>query len=201
VADLYVYPNTIKALKLTGAEVREWLEMSAGNFRQIDPRGAPEQDLLEPSFRAYNFDTLDGLSYEIDVTQAARYDADGKRLAGDGRRIVNLRHQGRPVADKAEFLVVTNNYRANGGGSFPGLNASKIVVDAPDENREAVARYLAGIKRFNPTADGNWRVLPVPGVKLRFLSGAGGMAHLATTPRVKLVKDNGDGSALYELVD
>jgi len=201
VADLYVYPNTIKALKLSGAEVREWLEMAAGNFRQIDPKGALEQDLLEPTFRSYNFDTLDGLSYEIDVTQAARYDADGKRLAVGGRRIVNLRHQGRPVADEAEFLVVTNNYRANGGGNFPGVNAGKIVVDAPDENREAVALYLAGIKRFNPKADGNWRVLPVPGVKLRFLSGAGGIAHLAAAPRVRLVKDNGDGSALYELAD
>jgi len=201
VADLYVYPNTIKAMKLTGVEVREWLEMAAGNFRLIDPRGAPEQDLLEPTFRAYNFDTLDGLSYQIDVTQAARYDADGQRLTGGGRRIVNLRHQGKPVADEAEFLVVTNNYRANGGGNFPGLNAGKIVVDAPEENREAVAQYLAGVKRFNPTADGNWRVLPVPGVKLRFLSGAGGMAHLVATPRVKLVKDNSDGSALYELVD
>jgi len=201
VADLYVYPNTIKAMKLTGVEVREWLEMAAGNFRLIDPRGAPEQDLLEPTFRSYNFDTLDGLSYQIDVTQAARYDADGQRLTGGGRRIVNLRHQGKPVADEAEFLVVTNNYRANGGGNFPGLNAGKIVVDAPEENREAVAQYLAGVKRFNPTADGNWRVLPVPGVKLRFLSGAGGMAHLVATPRVKLVKDNSDGSALYELVD
>jgi 2',3'-cyclic-nucleotide 2'-phosphodiesterase/3'-nucleotidase len=36
-------------------------------------------------------------------------------------------------------------------------------------------------------------------VKLRFLSGAGGITHLAAYPQVKLVKDNGDGSALYEL--
>ena len=39
-ADLYIYPNTLKALLLTGAEVREWLEMSAGQFNQIDPNGA-----------------------------------------------------------------------------------------------------------------------------------------------------------------
>jgi 2',3'-cyclic-nucleotide 2'-phosphodiesterase/3'-nucleotidase len=27
VADLYAYPNTLKALRIDGAQVREWLEM------------------------------------------------------------------------------------------------------------------------------------------------------------------------------
>jgi len=201
VGDLYVYPNTIKGVKISGAEVREWLEMSAGQFRTIDPAGAPEQDLIDAKFRSYNFDTLDGVSYEIDVTQGPRYDAEGKRQPGDTYRIKKLRYQGKPIDEQAQFLVVTNNYRANGGGNFPGLNAGKTVVDAPDENRTALVQYLAGVQRFNPSADGNWRVLPVPGVRLRFVSGAGGIKYLAGTPSVRLIKDNGDGSALYELVD
>lgn len=201
VADLYVYPNTIKAVKISGAEVREWLEMAAGQFRRIDPQGPAEQALIEPNFRSYNFDMIEGVTYEIDVTQPARYNAEGKRSETQGQRIVNLRYQGQSIDEKAEFLVVTNNYRANGGGGFPGLDASRIVVDAPDENREALARYLATVKRFNPSADANWRVLPVPGVKLRFSSSAGGIAHLARTPAVRLVKDQGDGSALYELAN
>jgi len=199
VADLYVYPNTIKVVKITGAELREWLEMSAGQFKRIDPRGPAEQELLEPGFRSYNFDTIEGVSYAIDVSQAARYDADGKRSAAQGHRIVELRYQGQPVDEKADFLVVTNNYRASGGGGFPGLSGERIVIDAPDENREALAQYLASVKRFNPGADGNWRILPVPGIKLRFTSGAGGIAHLARAPGVRLVRDQGDGSALYEL--
>ena len=199
VADLYVYPNTIKAVKISGAEVREWLEMAAGQFRRIDPHGPAEQELLEPAFRSYNFDTLKGVSYEIDVSQPARYDADGKRSAAQGHRIVNLRYEGRPIDERAEFLVVTNNYRASGGGGFPGLSGERIVIDAPDENREALAQYLASVGRLKPVADGNWRILPVPGIKLRFTSGAGGIAHLARTPAVRLVKDQGDGSALYEL--
>jgi 2',3'-cyclic-nucleotide 2'-phosphodiesterase / 3'-nucleotidase len=199
VADLYVYPNTIKVVKLSGAQVREWLEMSAGQFKRIDPAGPAEQDLLDPGFRSYNFDMIDGLTYEIDVRQPARYTAEGQRTEAQGHRIVNLRYQGQPLDEQAEFLVVTNNYRANGGGGFPGLDASRIVIDAPDENREALSRYLAGIQHFNPSADENWRILPVQGVKLRFVSGMGGAAHLAATPAVKLVKDQGDGSALYEL--
>ena len=201
VADLYIYPNTVKAVRINGAQVREWLEMSAGQFKRIDPQGPPVQDLINETFRTYNFDTIDGVRYRIDVTQPARYNTDGKVVAAQARRIVDLRFQGQPVADDAQFIVVTNNYRASGGGNFPGLNGRQIVMDAPDENREALVRYMAETKTINPSADNNWRIQPVPGVKLRFLSGAGGIPHLAQYPQVRLVKDNGDGSALYELVD
>lgn len=199
IADLYIYPNTVKAVRVTGATVREWLEMSAGQFRRIDPAGPAEQPVVNEAFRTYNFDTLDGVTYAIDVTQPARYDANGKRTAHEGRRIVDLRYQGQPVPDDQAFIVVTNNYRASGGGTFPGLDGTQIVMDAPDENREALVRYLARERDVDPSADGNWRILPVPGVTLRFTSGAGGIGHLARYPQIRLVQDNGDGSALYEL--
>lgn len=199
VADIYLYPNTIKAVKLNGAQVREWLEMSAQAFKRIDPKGAPEQELIDSAFPSYNFDVIDGVTYRIDVTQAARYDRGGKVVDEAAHRIVDLRHAGKPIDDKASFIVVTNNYRAGGGGNFPAMDVKNIVMDAPDENREAIVDYLAGVKRFNPSADGNWSLVPVPGVKLRFVSGAGGIAYLPMNPKIKLVKDNGDGSALYEL--
>jgi len=199
VADLYIYPNTVKAVRITGAQAREWLEMSAGQFRQIDPKGPAAQDLIAPEFRAYNFDTLDGLRYQIDLTQPARYDADGRLVAPQSRRIVDLRHQGQPVADEAVFIVVTNNYRASGGGHFPGLDGRNTVLDSPDETREALVQHMRSAERLNPSADNNWRLLPVPGVALRFTSGTGGIAHLARYPQIHLVRDNGDGSALYEI--
>lgn len=199
VADLYIYPNTLKAVKMTGAQVREWLEMSAGAFQRIDPAGPPVQDLLNPGFPSYNFDTIDGLTYRIDVTQPARYERSGRLAEGGGRRIVDLRHDGRPVDDAAEFIVVTNNYRASGGGSFPGLDGRNIVLDAPDENREALVQYLQSQRTVNPTADGNWRFVPVPGVTLRFVSGAGGIAHLERYPQVRLLERREDGSAVFEV--
>ena len=199
VADLYIYPNTVKVVKLSGAQVREWLEFSAGAFNRIDPAGAPEQNLINSSFPSFNFDTLDGLRYRIDVTQPARYERSGKLVAPEARRIVDLRHDGRPVDDAAFFAVVTNNYRASGGGNFPTLDGSQIVLDAPDENREALLQYLQAARTLNPSADDNWRIQAVPGIKLRFTSGAGGIAHLARYPQITLVKDNGDGSALFEL--
>ena len=199
VADLYIYPNTVKVVKLNGAQVREWLEFSAGAFNRIDPAGAAEQLLINPAFPSFNFDTIDGVSYRIDVTQPARYERSGKLVAPQARRIVELLYRGKPVAEDAEFLVVTNNYRASGGGNFPGLDGSNIVLDAPDENREALVQYLQAAGTVDPAADGNWRILPVPGVKLRFVSGAGGVAHLPRYPQLRLVQEQGDGTALYEL--
>jgi 2',3'-cyclic-nucleotide 2'-phosphodiesterase/3'-nucleotidase len=204
IADLYMYPNTLKALLLSGAQVREWIEMSAGQFRRIDPSGPARQPLLDETFRSYNFDTLDGVSYEIDVTQPARYDANGALIAPDAHRVQNLRWRGEPVAMEAKFIVATNNYRAFGGGNFPGLSAANVVLDSPDENRQVLVDYLrqsAAGGPFNPSADGNWRIRKVPGVTLTFLTGAAGTRHLDRHPGIRLVHDNGDGSALFELAD
>jgi len=199
IADLYIYPNTLKVVKLTGAEVRQWLEMSAIAFRRIDPAGPPVQELIDPAVPSYNFDTLDGVSYRIDVTQPARYDRSGRLVAPDSHRIVDLRFQGEALDERAEFLVVTNNYRANGGGNFPALDGSRTVLDAPDENREVLLQYLRAQGRVDPSADGNWRLQPVPGVSLRFASGKGGIAHLARMPGLRLVEERPDGSAVFEI--
>ena len=204
VADLYVYPNTVNIVRLSGAQVREWLEMAAGAFNRIDPAGAPEQSLVNAAFPSYNFDTLDGVTYRIDVTQAARYDRNGKLVAPAAQRITDLRHGGQPVDDKTMFAVVTNNYRASGGGGFPGLDGSNIIFSSADENREALLQYLRDTQRINPAADNNWRIVAVPGIKLRFTSGAGAVAQLARRASgaapIRLVQDNGDGSALFELL-
>ena len=140
------------------------------------------------------------MSYQIDVTQPPRYSPEGTLLDATAHRIVALSYQGKPVDEKADFLVITNNYRANGGGNFPGLNADKIVIDSPDENRDAVVGYLRAAGTINAQADGNWRVQPVPGVKLRFISGALGIKYLPMVPGVKLVREMEDGSALFELL-
>jgi 2',3'-cyclic-nucleotide 2'-phosphodiesterase/3'-nucleotidase len=162
-ADLYIYPNTVKVVKITGAGVREWLERSAGAFLQIDPNVTTPQPLLNDSFPSYNFDVLDGVTYQIDVTQPSRYDGTGTLVAPDAHRIVNLmlKLDDTPVTDEQIFLVATNNYRASGGGNFPGLGPDVIVIDAPDENRQVLANYIADQESVNPQADGNWSFAPI----------------------------------------
>ncbi len=207
VADLYIYPNTLKAMLLTGSDVREWLEMSAGQFNQIDPKGEPRQDLINAAFPSYNFDTIDGVTYEIDVTQPARYSIKGELVSPQSHRIQNLKFKGALLVATDKFVVATNNYRAFGGGNFPGLNASKVILDAPDENREALVQYLSESetqgpgKALNPSADGNWRILPVNGVKLGFMTSVEARKYVSNHPSIRFVKDLGDGSALFELAE
>lgn len=155
-ADLYVYPNTLYVLELSGAEVKEWLEMSAGQFNQVDPSSNEEQLLVNDQFPTYNFDVIDGVTYEIDITQPAKYDPKGKQINQKAQRIVNLQYDGKPIDKDGKFLVATNNYRAGGGGHFPGIDLKKSVYAAPDENRQIIVDYIKSMKTIDPKADGNW---------------------------------------------
>ncbi len=160
VADIYLYPNTLRVVKITGGQLREWLERSAGIFNRIDPAASGPQPLVDPAFPAYNFDVIDGVAYRIDVTQPRRYDKDGALENPDAHRIADLVFEGKPVAEDQEFLVVTNNYRAGGGGNFPGADGTTIVYEAPDTNRDVIVRYIVSEKTINPSADGNWTFVP-----------------------------------------
>ena len=164
-ADLYLYPNTLVAMKVKGKEVHEWLECSAGQFNQIDAASTKPQSLINwDSFRTYNFDVMDGVNYQIDVTQPPKYDADCKVINPDSQRIVNLTYNGKPVDPKQDFIIATNNYRAY-SATFPGTGPDFIAFDSPDENRSVVAAYISRISKeqgeVTPSADNNWSFAPI----------------------------------------
>ena len=189
-ADLYLYPNTLTAVRTDGAGVKAWLEKSAGWFNQIDPRRSEPQELLNRKFPTYNFDVIQGgLSYVIDVTQPA------------GSRIGALRYQDKPVDEHQPFIVVTNNYRANGGGGFPGLDGSNIILSAPDTNRDVLISYIKAhgeITRDKFGADRNWQFAKVkPAGAVVFTTAAGKDA--AGSNNVTRVRDNDDGTAVYSV--
>ncbi len=159
VSDLYLYPNTIATVKLTGADVKEWLEMVAGQFNQINSTITNEQALINNDFPTFNYDVIDGVTYEIDVTEPAKYDKDGKLNNHEANRIKNLQYNGKPIDLEQEFIVATNNYRAN--GNFPGVRNKKAVEMYPDENRQVIIDYIRELGTIDPSADNNWSFLPV----------------------------------------
>ncbi|OOF55552.1 2',3'-cyclic-nucleotide 2'-phosphodiesterase [Rodentibacter myodis] len=166
-ADLYLYPNTLVVVKVAGEQLKEWLECSAGMFNQIDLTSDKPQSLLDwEGFRTYNFDVIDGVNYEYDLTQPARYDGECKLINPNAHRVVNLTYQGKPVDPKAEFLIATNNYRAY-SNKFPGTGDQHIVYASPDENRQILADYIKATSEkegsVNPSADKNWRFVPITG--------------------------------------
>ena len=186
VADIYPYPNSLRLVRVDGAALREWLERSASIFRRIDPSLRDEQPLLGPAFACYNFDVIDGVEYTIDVTQSARYDDSGALIAPDARRIRDLTFNGAPVDPNQSFLVVTNNYRASGGGGFPGCDGTSVVIEAPDANRDVVLQYVASRSEIAPKSDGAWRFAPWPSIVVVTYLTSPAASGLSAPPGLKL---------------
>ena len=195
-ADLYLYPNALYAVKVDGAGLKAWLETSARRFNTIDPAKPEAQELINASFPSYNFDiaTSSEISYEIDVTQAP------------GQRIRKLKLRGEPVADSQEFIVATNNYRASGGGNFPGLDGSKTILASPDTSRDVLIAYVRETRQLTRKANGSqrsWRFTPVKTagpVVFRSAPGKLELAREAGLENVGLLKADdglGKGFALY----
>ncbi|PSW00445.1 bifunctional 2',3'-cyclic-nucleotide 2'-phosphodiesterase/3'-nucleotidase [Photobacterium lipolyticum] len=164
-ADLYLYPNTLVAMKVTGKEVKEWLECSAAQFNQIDLTSTAQQGLINwEGFRTYNFDVMEGVEYGIDVSQPARYDGNCKLINGQAERITSLTFNGKPVDPKQPFIIATNNYRAY-SGKFAGTGEQFVAFASPDENRTVVADYISRISKEKgqvvPNADNNWHFTPL----------------------------------------
>jgi 2',3'-cyclic-nucleotide 2'-phosphodiesterase/3'-nucleotidase len=192
VADLYVYPNGLRVVKSTGAGVREWLERAASVFERLDVGQTAPQPLLKPDFAAYDFDSIAGVTYRLDITQAARYDDQGQIVDGDAHRVADLRFEGRPIDEKADFLVVTNSYRASGGGHFPGCDGSSIVYEAPDSNFDALLQYVRAHRRIGASTGGGWRFAPWPASVTAILL-APPAAAAATPPAEVAVAPLGEG--------
>ncbi|HFI0030115.1 TPA: bifunctional 2',3'-cyclic-nucleotide 2'-phosphodiesterase/3'-nucleotidase [Streptococcus suis] len=169
VADLYLYDNVVAILKINGAQLKEWLEMSAGQFNQVDPSSTEPQNLVNTDFRTYNFDVIDGVTYQYDITQPNKYDRNGKVVNETASRVRNLQYNGQDVTADQEFIVVTNNYRAN--GTFPGVREASVNYLLNLENRQAIINYIIAEKVINPTADNNWTFTDsIKGLDLRFLT-------------------------------
>lgn len=192
VADLYLYPNTVQAVLITGEQVKNWLEMSAGMFNQI-ASGTKDAALLSTSFPSYNYDVIDGVTYQIDLSQPARFDKDGKLANPDAHRIVDLKFDGKPIDPAQKFVVATNNYRAGGGGKFPEIAGDKVILVAPDTNRDVLVRYIMDQGTINPSADANWSFKPMPGTTAVFESGPKGRQYLADVKGAK-IEDAGEGA-------
>ncbi|WP_373082608.1 bifunctional 2',3'-cyclic-nucleotide 2'-phosphodiesterase/3'-nucleotidase [Streptococcus sanguinis] len=169
VADLYLYDNVTAILKVNGAQLKEWLEMSAGQFNTIDPNNSQPQNLVNTNYRTYNFDVIDGVTYEFDITQPNKYDREGKLANPNASRVRNLKYQGKEIDPNQEFIVVTNNYRSN--GNFPGVREASLNRLLNLENRQAIINYILAVKNINPSADQNWHFADtIKGLDLRFLT-------------------------------
>ncbi len=146
---LYVYPNTLQSVALTGAQVKDVLEHAARYYDGLEcAPGGGWVVLTDPEVRHYNVDTMAGVGYRIDPTRP------------EGDRVCDLRYRGRPLDLDARFTVVCNNYRAAGGGGYPHLAQAEVVWRSSTEVADLIGEFLDRVEEWHPTVDGNWWIAP-----------------------------------------
>jgi 2',3'-cyclic-nucleotide 2'-phosphodiesterase (5'-nucleotidase family) len=150
-ARLYPYDNTLRAVRITGRQLREYLEHSARYYRTLLPSGEPESgSIIDPTIPGYNFDIVAGVDYTIDLRRPV------------GSRIASLTRAGVPVRDTDSFTLALSNYRQTGGGGYAMLADAPVVYDKQQEIRQLLideARQRGTI-RPEDYAQRNWRLEP-----------------------------------------
>ena len=175
--DLYPHPNTIAALLLTGADLHHWLERSFSQFAQVPP-GSHGAELLDPDFPSFNFDMIEGLTWEVDLACPPRCDTRGEVIRPRSNRIVALSHQGCAVAADQHFVLATNSYRAHGSGGFSGARPENVILNGPHASRDILLEYIAKTGRIGPPGPPNWRFCAMADTSVLFDSSPAAAAHL-----------------------
>lgn len=139
-AALYIYPNTLFGVEMTGSEIKDYLEYSASYFNQLTDGETVDADTLTNAGGTpdYNYDMISGVSYEIDVSKPV------------GQRITNLEYNGEPVQADQRFAVATNNYRQSGGGNFPHIAEAPVLVNQQQEIRQLLINYVTAQGTIDP---------------------------------------------------
>lgn len=163
VSALYAFPNRIAAILMTGADVAEWLERSASLFARV-PAGARDIALLDPGFPAYQFDVIDGLRWQIDLSRPARYRVDGSLADARSWRITDLTFRGRPITPDASFVLATNTYRLASCGLFsPLVRDRPVLVKSGQLSRDVLRAYIHRRRQIAPSDLPAWRFVAQPG--------------------------------------
>lgn len=200
ILDLYSFPNTLVALALTGADLADWLEQSVALFRQIAPGSvdAPLHDLTVPAF---SFDVMPDLACAIDLSQPARFDAQGRVVSPHARRIVGLSFAGQPLDPGARVILVTNSHRVSLANELRKDNPLAIVLSEGTRMQDVLADHVRAEAVVGAAARPAWRFLPMPGSTVTLRSGAGSLPYLGdlATYRPEPLGSDADGFRHYRL--
>lgn len=164
---LYKYENMLYVIKMTGREIKDYLEESYSiwtrqitdsqhhliNFTSENP-SLNDNRLAKP---AYNFDSATGIDYTVDVTKPK----------GEKINISSL-SDGRSFSLDSTYTVAINSYRANGGGNLLSDGAGisredlkKRIVSATDKDlRYYLIDYIEKHPDIEVQTIHNWKFIP-----------------------------------------
>jgi 2',3'-cyclic-nucleotide 2'-phosphodiesterase/3'-nucleotidase len=161
VAGLYIYDNTLLGVKVTGQQVKDYLEYSMQYFQQVSGTGPFTMDQVTNAKTTsapngtpdYNFDTIAGLdarlTYDVDIAQPV------------GSRVTNLQYAGAAIDPAAEFAMAVNNYRQGGGGGFPAVKDAPVVYNRQIDIRQLLIDWVTAHGTIDPAqfASVDWRLV------------------------------------------
>ncbi len=163
--NLYKYENLLYTMKLTGKEIKDFLEMSYALW--TNQMQSPDDHLMllneedngfgrfkNPSF---NFDSAAGIIYTVDVTKPQ----------GEKIRIERMAN-GEPFDLNKTYRVAVNSYRGNGGGDLltkgagiPKTELAKRVVYSTDKDlRYYLMKRIEEVKVLDPKPLNQWKFIP-----------------------------------------
>ncbi|HEX7938361.1 MAG TPA: 5'-nucleotidase C-terminal domain-containing protein, partial [Gemmatimonadaceae bacterium] len=146
-AELYPYENnTLRAVRINGKQLREYLEFSSRYFRQ----DAPADSLIDSRIPGFNYDIVAGVDYTLDISKPI------------GARVTSLSRNGRPVQDSDSFTMALHDYRQQGGGGFAMIQGAPVVYDKQETIRQLLIDEVRrkGILRPEDYFVQNWRLMP-----------------------------------------
>ena len=198
-ARLYPYDNTLRAVRISGAQLKDFLEYSARYYRTFADSGL----IVDPSVPGYNFDIVSGAEYTIDLSKPL------------GSRVTRLNVKGRPVAPTDSFTMALNNYRQTGGGGYAMLLGAPVVYDEGVEIRQLLIDEVQRRRTIHP-ADyftRNWEIVPPAAVVAAYRAmntgtrfdasgtAAGGGRDLNGALRLRIISTNDFHGALESRPD
>jgi len=139
--DLCFFPNRLAAVVVTGAQLEDWLEMSAGIYNHIDPEKT-DHALIDPEYPPNGSDVIYGIEYELDLSQPARFDGGGELVNPKNRRVTRITFRGQTVQPNDRFIVALSSHRANGGGNVRALEIAEHLAIPRTLIRDVLRDYL-----------------------------------------------------------
>jgi 2',3'-cyclic-nucleotide 2'-phosphodiesterase/3'-nucleotidase len=143
----YIYPNTLKVVRISGCDMRAALERSASYFTLVNGEVSVSSEFTNPKPQHYNYDMWEGIDYIMDISRPK------------GHRIVKLDYHGRPVEPDEAYDVVMNSYRSGGGGDYMMFRNRPVIKDIPVDVAEIMADTLAGQKVIKARTNHNWKLI------------------------------------------
>lgn len=167
--NLYKYENMLYVMKLSGKEIKDFLEESyymwTNRMKSADDHllwlkekrreGAEDR----ASFRnfSFNFDSAAGIIYTVDVTKPK----------GEKVTILSMA-DGAPFDMNRIYKVALNSYRGNGGGELLTKGAGipqdklkeRIVFSTDKDLRFYLMEYIEKKGTLNPRALNQWKFVP-----------------------------------------